>query len=111
MKIRTKYTHIYTVLFGFIIRVSQRKKMTINVTCMQSTLRPTNWVTPHKPMNIIRDSLLAKITRGISSGFGHMIATITRINTQALMCYYTLNIQGIYLYRVIISNDENYSVG
>ena len=41
---------------------------------MQSTLRPTNWVTlertiinstgPHKPMNIIRDSLLAKITLG-----------------------------------------------
>ena len=41
---------------------------------MQSTLRPTNWVTlertiinstgPHKLMNIIRDSLLAKITLG-----------------------------------------------
>ena len=45
---------------------------------IQSTLRPTNWVTleltlectknnstgPHKPMNIIRDSLLAKITPG-----------------------------------------------
>ena len=41
---------------------------------MQSTLRPTNWVTlectsnnstgPHKPMNIIRYSLLAKITQG-----------------------------------------------
>ena len=39
---------------------------------MQSTLRPTKWVTlectknnstgPHKPMNIIRNSLLAKIT-------------------------------------------------
>ena len=38
----------------------------------QSTLRPTKWVTlectknnstgPHKPMNIIRNSLLAKIT-------------------------------------------------
>ena len=25
--------------------------------------------------------------------------------------YYTLNIQGVYLCRVIISNDENYSVG
>ena len=37
-------------------------------------------------MNIIRDSLLAKITCGISSGFGHMVAIITRINTQALMC-------------------------
>ena len=43
------------------------------VVFVQSTLRPTNWVTlectknnstgPHKPMNIIRDSLLAKITR------------------------------------------------
>ena len=53
---------------------------------IQSTLRPTKWVTlectknnstgPHKPMNIIRDSLLAKIT---------------------------------YFYRVIISNNENYS--
>ena len=45
---------------------------------------------PHTPMNIIRDSLLAKITRGgggggISSGFGHMVAIVMRINTQALM--------------------------
>ena len=41
---------------------------------IQSTLRPTKWVTlectknistgPHKPMNIIRNSLLAKITLG-----------------------------------------------
>ena len=76
-------------------------------------------------MNIIRDSLLAKITQGwggvggISSGFGHMVAIIMLINTQALMCSqiilrescYTLNIQGIYLYSVIISNDENYSGG
>ena len=41
---------------------------------MQSTLRPTNWVTlertiinstgPHKPMNIIRDNLLVIITCG-----------------------------------------------
>ena len=55
----------------------------------QYTLRPTKWVTlectknnstgPHKP---IRISLLAKITWGISSGFGHMVAIITRINTQ-----------------------------
>ena len=47
--------------------------------CMQSTLRPTNWMTlectknnstgPYKPMNIIRDSLLAKITRAqVASG-------------------------------------------
>ena len=57
-------------------------------------------------MNIIRDSLLAKITRGISSGFGLMVATITHINTQAL-CVGKLFIGKIY----IISNDENDSVG
>ena len=35
---------------------------------------------------LVRDTLLAKITWGISSGFGNMVAIITRINTQALMC-------------------------
>ena len=44
-----------------------------------------NSTAPHKTMNIIRDRLLAEITWGLC-GFGHMVAIITRINTQALMC-------------------------
>ena len=52
-------------------------------------------------MNIIRDSFLAKITRGggggevISSGFGHMVAIIMRINTQALMCSQIIHMENL----------------
>ena len=90
------------------------------ISSKQSTVRPTNWVTLECTSNNStgpHDSLLAKVTRGISSGLGHMVAIITRINTQALMCSQIihrknlLNSQGIYFYRVIISNNENYSVG
>ena len=72
-------------------------------------------------MNIIRDSLLAKITRGgvsqVASGIWSQLlraSTPKHLSVCKLFIgkiYYTLNIQGIYLYRVIISNDENYSVG
>ena len=46
---------------------------------IETVYTKNNSTGPHKPMNIIRNSLLAKITMGISSGFGHMVAIITRI--------------------------------
>ena len=91
----------------------------------QSTLRPTRWVTlectknnstgPHKPMNFFRNSLLAKITLGYLKwlrAYGRNNYAHQHPNSHVFANYScTLNIQGVFLYRVIISNDENYSVG
>ena len=102
----------------------------MNFILSNSLHRPTNWVTlectsnnsagPHKPMNIIRDSLLAKITRGVAQVASGIWSQLLLASTPKHLCvrklfigkiYHTLNIQGIYLYRVIISNDDKYSVG
>ena len=72
---------------------------------------------PHKPMNIIRDNLLAIITReGVSQVASGIWSQLIRASTPKHLCvrklfigkiYYTFNIQGI----LRGNNDENYSVG
>ena len=77
---------------------------------------------PHKPMNIIRNSLLAKITLGYlkwlrvygCNYYGHMVAIIKRINIQTLTCSQTIhreNLLHTQHSRCISLQDENYSVG
>ena len=76
-------------------------------------------------MNMIRDNLLAKKTKQTNTrvsqvASGILWSQLLRASTPTHLCvrklfigkiYYTLDIQGIYLCRVMISNDENYSVG
>ena len=99
------------LLHSILFLISQTSYRTYKIISSNELARPVMGT-----IFLVRDSLLAKITRGISIGLGHLVAITTRINTQALMCSQIIHRENllhtsIYLYRVIISNDENYSVG
>ena len=103
----------YSVHTDLVSRTSQLPEflgLCLGFFLIQSTLRPTNFSNnstgPHKPMNIIRDSLLAKITWGVSQVASGIWSQLLYASTPKHLCvrklfigkiYCTLNIHGIYL--------------